>query len=158
MTVIKFKRGLKTTWATLNPILAPGEPGVETDTHMTKVGDGITSWNDLPYDVGVPGAVVVVSTLTTFIPSNAIHQYSITNQESNLEIANPIISNFLDGRSLMIRIKDNGIAQNITWGSNYRAIGVTLPRFTVPGKTMYIGAKWNAADGKFDVLSVGVQT
>jgi len=39
----------------VNPILSVGEPGVETDTGQMKVGDGIHSWNALPY-VGSGGA------------------------------------------------------------------------------------------------------
>src|SRR6478735_79135 len=44
-------------WANQNPILAAGEPGVETDTHYMKLGDGLTAWNDLTYtgDVGPAG-------------------------------------------------------------------------------------------------------
>lgn len=158
MTVIRFKRGLKAAWETLNIVLAAGEPGVELDTYMTKIGDGITPWNDLPYNVGDPGAVETIDTLVTLTPSKAIHQYNLTNQESSLAIVNPNIIGFLDGQSLMLRIKDNGIARAITWGDKYRGIGVTLPNTTSAGKTLYIGAKWNAVDGKFDILSVGRQT
>lgn len=158
MTIIKLKRAIKATWLTENPVLAAGEPGVELDTHMTKVGDGTTPWNDLPYDVGDPGAVETVDTLTTLTPSEPVHQYNITDQASALTIANPNILDFLDGRSLMIRIKDDGAPRAISWGDKYRGIGITLPSTTVAGKMLYVGAKWNAADGKFDVLSVGRQT
>ena len=48
-TTFKFKRGQSTTWASLNPILAAGEPGYELDTHKLKIGDGVTPYNDLPY-------------------------------------------------------------------------------------------------------------
>ena len=36
-------------WTTRNPILAQGEYGLETDTFLIKVGDGVTEWHDLPY-------------------------------------------------------------------------------------------------------------
>lgn len=157
MTIIKLKRGLKATWETENPVLASGEPGVELDTHMTKVGDGTTSWNELPYDVGDPGAAETMDTVATLTPSQAIHQYNINALANALEIVNPVISDFLDGRSLLFRIKDNGTIQTIVWGDKYRAIGITLPNATVAGKTLYVGAKWNAADTKFDVLAVGLQ-
>jgi hypothetical protein len=38
-------------WATQNPVLAPGEIGVET-TGRFKFGDGTTAWNALPYAAG----------------------------------------------------------------------------------------------------------
>ena len=36
-------------WTTRNPILAQGEYGLETDTFLIKVGDGIRDWAHLPY-------------------------------------------------------------------------------------------------------------
>ena len=36
-------------WAELNPVLGKGEIGIESDTNLSKIGDGSTHWNDLPY-------------------------------------------------------------------------------------------------------------
>ena len=36
-------------WVTRNPILAQGEYGLETDTFLIKVGDGVRDWAHLPY-------------------------------------------------------------------------------------------------------------
>lgn len=36
-------------WVTRNPILAAGEYGLETDTFLIKVGDGVTDWIHLRY-------------------------------------------------------------------------------------------------------------
>ena len=36
-------------WVTRNPVLAQGEYGLETDTFLIKVGDGVTHWVDLCY-------------------------------------------------------------------------------------------------------------
>lgn len=36
-------------WTTRNPILAQGEYGLETDTFLIKVGDGVTAWRNLRY-------------------------------------------------------------------------------------------------------------
>ena len=44
-----FKRGKAASWAEKNVLLSPGEPGFEIDTGRLKVGDGIRTWNDLPY-------------------------------------------------------------------------------------------------------------
>lgn len=40
--------------ATANPILASGELGVEVNTDMGKLGDGVRAWNDLPYLAALP--------------------------------------------------------------------------------------------------------
>ena len=46
---LQFRRGTAAQWATDNPVLAPGELGLEKDTQQFKIGDGVTLWNSLPY-------------------------------------------------------------------------------------------------------------
>ena len=36
-------------WAELNPVLGEGELGIESDTGLSKLGDGETAWNQLSY-------------------------------------------------------------------------------------------------------------
>lgn len=50
-TRIKLRRDTATTWTATNPVLALGEPGLETDTRKVKYGDGVTAWNLLDYSV-----------------------------------------------------------------------------------------------------------
>lgn len=38
-------------WAEINPVLLPGEMGIESDTNFYKFGDGATPWNELGYVV-----------------------------------------------------------------------------------------------------------
>jgi hypothetical protein len=70
-----------------------------------------------------------------------------------LALANPTGA-FSEGQSLIIRIKDDGTARDITYGSDYRAIGVTLPTTTVLSKTTYLGIIYNDTDTKWDVVGV----
>lgn len=49
----RLRRGMAATWTSLNDVLLVGEIGLEKDTGRTKIGDGTTPWNDLPY-TGVP--------------------------------------------------------------------------------------------------------
>lgn len=51
-TRIKLRRDTSANWTTNNPILAAGEPGLETDTGKVKHGDGSTHWADLDYATG----------------------------------------------------------------------------------------------------------
>lgn len=55
---IQLKRGLAKSWDALDPILEPGEPGMELDTGKLKIGDGVKSWKELKY-VGEDGTGVV---------------------------------------------------------------------------------------------------
>jgi hypothetical protein len=49
MAKIKLRRDTASNWTTENPVLAPGEPGFETDTRKIKYGDGNNAWNNLDY-------------------------------------------------------------------------------------------------------------
>lgn len=55
---IQLKRGKASSWITLNPILAPGEPGFEIDTGKIKIGNGVDTWLSLKY-VGEDKILVV---------------------------------------------------------------------------------------------------
>ena len=48
-TKIQLRRDTSTNWTRNNPVLALGEPGLETDTLIVKYGDGSSSWNNLQY-------------------------------------------------------------------------------------------------------------
>lgn len=43
-----LRSGTAAEWASANPVLAAGEPGLETDTAIFKIGDGTTAWATLP--------------------------------------------------------------------------------------------------------------
>lgn len=51
MTTIQLRRASAAAWTSVNPVLALGEAGVETDTNKLKVGDGTSLWSALPYFV-----------------------------------------------------------------------------------------------------------
>ena len=46
---IQLRRGTAANWTSVNPVLAAGEAGFESDTRKIKVGDGSTSWTSLDY-------------------------------------------------------------------------------------------------------------
>lgn len=48
----RFRRGTAAQWIEVNPILEPGEPGLEMDTRKLKIGDGTTPWVTLEYCLG----------------------------------------------------------------------------------------------------------
>ena len=59
---IRLRRNTASGWATANPILESCEIGFELVTKKSKVGDGVTAWNSLPYhydpnDSGVGAAI-----------------------------------------------------------------------------------------------------
>lgn len=44
---LQFRRGTAAEWASIDPILSEGEPGVATDAGILKVGDGTKKWSEL---------------------------------------------------------------------------------------------------------------
>jgi hypothetical protein len=112
--------------------------------------DGKANWGY------ITPTVQTVTSSATVTPVSTNDLVIITAQATGLTLANPT-GTFVEGQSLMIRIKDNGTARAITFGADYRAIGITLPTTTVISKTMYLGIIYNSTDAKFDILGLNQQ-
>ena len=98
--------------------------------------------------IPVVQSVVSAATVTPVATNDIV---VITAQAAGLTLANPT-GIWVQGQALMIRIKDNGSARTIAYGTKYRAIGVTLPTTTTASKTTYLGVIYNATDDKFDIM------
>lgn len=97
-----------------------------------------------------------VTSSATVTPTFSDDMVKITAQAAALNLANPS-GTAVPGFGFVIRIKDNGTARAITYGTQYRAIGVTLPTTTVISKTLYLACIWNSDDTTVDVLAVAQQ-
>jgi hypothetical protein len=51
---IQLRNDTAANLTTNNPILALAEMGIETDTDLFKLGNGVDTWDDLPYG-GIQG-------------------------------------------------------------------------------------------------------
>jgi hypothetical protein len=72
-----------------------------------------------------------------------------------LTINNPTYTTTNQGDMRMIRIKDNGTARTIAYGTNYRASSdLALPTTTIISKTLYMGFIYNSTDTKWDLIAV----
>lgn len=76
-----------------------------------------------------------------------------TAQAAAITINNPTGSP-ADGEKIEIRLKDNGTGRAITFGSEYRALGIALPTTTVASKTMLMSFTRNDADTKWDLAAL----
>lgn len=86
---IKLRRDTTANWAAANPVLAVGEPGLNTDTNGIKYGDGVTAWNSLPY------AGVVPTATGNLIPATG-NTYTLGN------VSNPWASLYLSGNTIYL--------------------------------------------------------
>lgn len=100
-----------------------------------------------------PTVQETTSTATLTINANQENKGVLTAQAVALTVANPTGA-AVQGQKLVYRIKDNGTARAITWGANFRAIGVTLPTTTTASKLLYVGCIYNTTDSKWDVVAV----
>jgi len=111
------------------------------------------------FGTGGSQAGVAITSGATITPTISAPQYSVTALATTAVFAAPATG--LDGQRLVIRIKDNGTAQTISWASGtgaYRAVGTLLPVTTIANKVTYVGTLYNAAENWWDVLSVTTQT
>lgn len=46
---LQIRNDAAADWLTRNPVLAEGEYGLESDTFLLKIGDGVRTWDNLPY-------------------------------------------------------------------------------------------------------------
>jgi len=100
-----------------------------------------------------PRVTSTASTATLTVDSSSTDQSILTAQAAALTIAAPT-GTPVQGRKLILRIKDNGTARAITWNAIFRTMGTTLPTTTVISKTVYIGCVYNSTDTKWDVVAV----
>jgi hypothetical protein len=92
MTVqIKLRRDTAANWTAVNPTLAMGEPGLETDTLKIKYGDGTNPWVLLPYPSNLV-TTVGASNLTGTTLAGNVYSSSLTTVGTlvNLTVTNPI--------------------------------------------------------------------
>ena len=84
----RIVRGLAytaTQFTTENPILQDGEIGYEKDTHLLKVGDGTTKWNELPY-AGDGNSVISVNGKTGTVVLDATDVGALANATTAADI------------------------------------------------------------------------
>lgn len=76
-----------------------------------------------------------------------------TALSANVTISNPTGTK-VNGRILWVRLRDNGTARTITWGTEYRSMTATLPATTVINKTVYCQFIVNADENTLDLVNV----
>lgn len=96
-TKIQVRRGTAAQWTTANPILASGEPGLETDTRKRKMGNGSTAWNLLDYDLTTdalddlfdPAGAATTALATALLKASNLSDLSnVATARTNLALGN----------------------------------------------------------------------
>jgi hypothetical protein len=116
---IKLRSNTSTEWTTTNPTLALGEVGLESNTMKAKIGDGITSWNDLGYNIltaalfGQPNGVLQLNSSGEIDPE-FINQVATAATTSFTPSGNIIASNVQAAIQELDNEKEPSIAASTT--------------------------------------------
>jgi len=78
---IQLRRDSAANWTATNPVLAQGEPGLETDTSKVKYGDGSTAWNLLDYASGGAGAGDYTTGFEDGVNENTYHFVTVQGKK-----------------------------------------------------------------------------
>lgn len=78
---LQYRRDTKANWLKYNPVLMEGEVGYETDTHHQKVGDGVSTYSELEYEVGVGNITQEIGDSESLVMS----QKAVTEKFTELE-------------------------------------------------------------------------
>lgn len=79
---IQFRRGTAYEWSHINPTLAEGEMGIETDTKLFKIGNGTSTWTVLDYG-GIQGYTGSRSTATANLSVSNVLYVSKSGNDAN---------------------------------------------------------------------------
>lgn len=85
---LQLRRDTAANWTAANPVLANGEPGLETDTGKVKYGNGTQNWAALPYATNTPlassapPAIGTASAGTSSSAARADHSHAIPSSLS----------------------------------------------------------------------------
>lgn len=130
--IIQIRRDIAANWTSVNPILAQGELGLETDTRKIKVGDGTTAWNSLVYwDLGTQEYGYIDEAAAVFTGSIQEQTFELTDASTiTIEPANGSVqyltitagasrtidvTNFVDGEVVTLMINDSSTGSIATW-------------------------------------------
>jgi hypothetical protein len=104
---VEYRRDTVDNWSRLNPILKVGEPGLIIDSsnvpQAMKIGDGVTSWNDLPFFNTEPSS-------SQNIPNILVKRDSQGSFAANVITAQTFLGNTNSAKSFLVTdgVTDSG--------------------------------------------------
>jgi hypothetical protein len=86
-TVIKLRRDVAADWTSVNPVLAEGEVGLETDTGLVKYGNGTSAWTALPYPSNSNTTYLVRNNTGVTIPKGTLVAATGAEPSGRIDVA-----------------------------------------------------------------------
>lgn len=155
-TRIANKYDLAQNWNTNNPVLLAGEIGIELDSNTNsmkvKVGNGSTSWNNLPYITTEAIVDAVMSDTSTRPVQNKVAKEYIDASIANLVASAPATLDTLQELSRALN-NDEAFATTV---SNQIAAKYTKPTDGIPKTDLHADVQNSLA--KADSAVQGITT
>ena len=127
---LQFRRDTASNWTTANPLLASGEMAIETDTQLFKIGDGHSTWTQLPYGgirgpPGPPGGSLSIFWFTVNYPVASGPFSPLTKANSIVASSNMPLSYSIgfDSNS-NIRITNSNVTNSNSWQMSIAPISI----------------------------------
>lgn len=139
---IQLRRDTAANWTSVNPTLAQGEIGIETNTGYFKIGNGSSAWNSLSYAVSQ-------STNTSASPT-----FAALTTTGNMVVGGDLTVN---GNSTFINTETLAVEDNIillnsgATGSPTLNAGIEVER----GSSTNVVLRWNESTDKWQVSENG---
>jgi hypothetical protein len=140
-----LRNGVKTDWTSVNPVLAKGEPGCESDTGQMKVGDGQTAWRLLPYvasgelQTALPNTLITNTEWVAGGNAGGLASIALSGNGNNWKPANNVLNS-------------GKYVYSVVWtGFNWLAGGdmsAVLKNGSAPISTSTDGNVWNQTQGQ----------
>ena len=129
----------------------PTRLGKGTAGQVLKMNSGATApeWGTINAGFNVGSTA---SSATPSIDVDTYNRYKITALAANITSVT-ITGTPTDFQELIIRIKDNGTARTIAWGSSFEAKGVALPIATVSSKVLTVKFIYDTVTSKWGCVA-----
>jgi hypothetical protein len=155
----QFRRDLANIWSNVNPVLAEGELGLEKDSTKFKLGDGIKTWNQLPY-VGIEGpAGPTGSPGIGIVSGGTTGQALVKASDDDYDTTWSTISANPGGSDTQIQFNDNGSFagdSGFVFNKVYKSLVIGGGIVTTSQPVLDLSQTWNNAAVTFTGLKLNV--
>ena len=127
---------------------------INTTVSGLPTADSTTTFSNKRINPRIVTAASYTTDTGTALDVSTCDEFDVTAQAGALKLNNPG-GTPVNGQKLIVRIKDNGTAQNLTYDTQFRAsTDLALPSTTVLGKVLYLGFIYDSTDSKWTLLAV----
>jgi len=125
---IQVRRGTASQWTSVNPILAAGEMGVESDTNLFKFGNGSSTWTALAYannsDVAIGEISQDAINAALVVGDGLTKTYNDGANTITIAVADSYFTEMAQDAVNTALVAGNGISKSYNDGTNQLTVSV----------------------------------